>query len=155
MFYVRYLLIFLFFFSYLYARERSYPLVCHAGGDMIVSLNLVPVDGKERLFIIAKPSSKALSEQPVALGYCAWLDRGFRKGEVNPEGKIAIHIVLNEKPINTIRIAGKGIGTISYNPNKAAQKEVNLIKTIRRGSTFYLYVRRINKGVFFATRIGP
>jgi hypothetical protein len=60
------------------AFAQTYPLVCKAGSNMILSVGFV----SDRNFAVVtfKPSN-APSSAGVQPGYCAWSDRGWRTGE--------------------------------------------------------------------------
>ena len=62
------------------AEPKSYPLTCRGGGDMRFTF-FTDSDADTRFRVYFRKAARSASEQPVAPGHCAWLDRPLDANE--------------------------------------------------------------------------
>ncbi len=134
--------------------QQAYPLVCRGGGDMRLEILYQAyepaISGRFSGILIRfrGADAGAATRQPLR-GECAWLDRGFRPGEV---GDRPLRFPLGPG-IERVVVTDRGI-ELRFRADASGERLRALVEAVQRGRIFYLHAYREN-GYFFVTRLGP
>lgn len=131
-------------FSSLYSEE-AYPLMCRNG-------TLTIIFKQKKLYIEnLTGETEPASKRPPHAGSCAWLDRGFRKDEVDQRGQIILTLTNFSFEIEQINCDTSTRCFVITSDERIN----NLIKSILNGLTYYLHIKRRSGHIYDIIRIGP
>lgn len=146
------------------AEPRSYPMICKAGGDMLLAHDHGNQWGGH-VRVRFKKARQGASVRPPRAGECAWLDRGVRANEP----KRLAFFFNNKQPFNTVLLCNANgcryRSTRSESNKMSARVSKYLLDAIQNGKTFHVHVyncenerychQSIPGKYFQITRIGP
>jgi hypothetical protein len=139
-----------------HAQEpRSFPLLCQAGPGQSIDVIINNGGTKTDLYVRFRGASSGVSARPPKAAECAWLDRGWRKGE--PE------ILHWQGDLANFRLLFKGDRVTphgnSSGPTPGDREFKYLLEALTKYGKFQVYAHAQSRGSqppeLKITRIGP
>ena len=124
-----------------YSKQKSYSMVCKAGGSMLLSLVDVLIGGRDtKLTIRFKHASQAGTTREPAPGECAWMDRPLSANEP----KLLFYLTKN--PITALRISKGNVIIAGTSRKQYTKGSKTLVEAVNSGRKFFIKAK--NKGDF-------
>ncbi len=128
-----------------FAKRKSYTMVCQGGGNMSILFRNNP---KAFFYIYFEKSSSAGTSRAPRAGECAWMDRPISNKE-----PVALTF-FGPNPIRRMRIyKGGGKNTIEPYLSGQAKSGGILVNAVIKGKKFFVQARRKGR-VFQITKVG-
>ena len=139
------------------AAPRSYPVICRGGGGMKLFIRGVNTGHAPGVVLHFRGARRGASRQPPGPGECAWLDRGFRPGELSSKGTGEVYILGLDAGFHGLHgiMVSSGGFQLQYRQDASGRSTMNLVEAGRRGGTFQLYMYRFQGPKYRATHLGP